>query len=244
MPFTFLVDSNGKAGAVKSVNEGNNFVVPVQIQATDGITPVDASHPLHIVLTAGTAEIGKLAAGDKVIGKIIPVNADGTEKFTTAKPGVVEVSGSKAKITSINADSSTEIEATAGVEIITITPSAGYKARLLNFYIDVLAVSGASSGTQEIYLYQGLVGDEWANTYCYLTGAYNKRLRIKGNIIDTSQPDQVLMMGMTSDQLQRNIMAIEFTTTNPLRIKIFNKTDVAQTANRRIRLVVSEEAIV
>ena len=103
-----------------SIAEGKNPVGttaantnPITIGGVDGDNKI-----VGLVLNADGSITAKLAAGTAITGKVIPVDADGDEKFTAANPASVQLTGS------ILAEQKTDSDAVANV----ITFSANISA--------------------------------------------------------------------------------------------------------------------
>ncbi|MMZ45253.1 hypothetical protein D3C76_334200 [compost metagenome] len=55
MAFTFPIDSNNKAGAVRATANNSNFYVPVVVFAPDGTTPVTSSEGVMLIRSVGSS---------------------------------------------------------------------------------------------------------------------------------------------------------------------------------------------
>ena len=104
-----------------SIAEGKNPVGttaantnPITIGGVDGDNKI-----VGLVLNADGSITAKLAAGTAIIGKFIPVDADGDEKFTPANPGKVDatLTGSRGSVI----EHRTAVTAIDKVPTITIT---------------------------------------------------------------------------------------------------------------------------
>ncbi len=176
MSFTFPVDANAKAGAVKAVGSGNAFVVPVQLQSgEDGITPVTESSPLPVagevsinqetdgttnkVVATGKAAHDAAASGNPVqVGGVYratdPAVGDGDAaslRVNTKGEAIVQVSGSNAveDITvRLHETLITRALKTAS-EGVSLTPPSGAKGCIVS--LGVFGMTGTFSEGQGVY---------------------------------------------------------------------------------------------
>jgi hypothetical protein len=241
MPFTFPSDGNGKAGAVKAVNNGNNFTVPVQIQTDDGITPIDAAHQFPVIadLKAGANLIGKVGIDQTTPGTTNKVVAgiDQTTPGTTNKV-VAELSGRKGGVPTPVQGSEVLNVAAAGTSTISITPPVGELWRIKYVYVSCPAPTGASAGGThrvDICMYDGnypAVIDE---------AGYNVAINIASNLIinvaTTERPT-------TKPEQQRAILNLVASNATPLVLCYKNYTDKTQTNTLIYRIIKEVEYIV
>jgi len=85
---------------------------PVTIGGIDGDNKVKG-----LVLNSDGSVTAKLAAGTAIVGKFIPIDADGDEKFTPANPASVQLTGSRGSVIAHR----TAITTADKVPVITIT---------------------------------------------------------------------------------------------------------------------------
>jgi hypothetical protein len=181
-----------------------------------------------------TKEMLKDSKGNYIPQWFDPV-ADDFKPIETAMP--VQLTGSKVKVTEIIADSSVSIG--AGLTgLVTIVPTAGYKARIINAMFEAPQIAGATTGTQEIDIYQGQ--EHVRNSVGMINCAFGGGITYRSGKMATggafSEPP-------TGPELQSNLWHTEFTADTPLKIRYRNATDKAQSGTRIYRLVVVEEAI-
>ena len=150
----------------------------------------------------------------------------------------VTLTGRKAKVTKINASSSSVINAGQS-QIITVSPTPGYMARLRNIFVFVYGITAATTGKQTVIFYQGTNKDQNI-IFNVNSGNPSSGMRIRSNYNQTA----TLADPTSVDQMQRNILNTVFTAENPLNIYLENSTDANQAQSRTIILFVEEEAVV
>jgi hypothetical protein len=181
-----------------------------------------------------------LPAGTNIIGKTVPVDADGDEKFTDANPANMKLTGRKLVVATGTYDQALNVSASGGTATITITPPAGELWRVKGLYINLAPPSGATSGTHEIRVYQL---SETVLFYLYAASNYGDQIRIRGGYIDVATATNGKLP--TTEQAQQNaILNLVATNDVPLGIFYKNSTDVAQTNTLNIFVAREVEYIV
>jgi len=207
---------------------------------------VGVARPLTAdVITVGKAADNAAVSGNPILlagrysttpatrdnGDVVTLETDATGSLLT------KLTGSKALVRVIMADSTVTL-GTSQSEIISITPTAGYKAKVINMFIYSPIPTGGTTGTHEFNCHFGSSVNQRAFN---IKTAYNKELLISGNApsstVDTKTPNNDAI-------INSNIQKIEFTVAEPLKIQYKNDTGATQTFSRNIRLVVIEEAII
>lgn len=155
------------------------------------------------------------------------------------KDAGIQLSGSKAQVTSINADSTGTIAGGIGLsEIVTITPTVGYMAKIVSLYFLASAPTGGSTGTHQVELYFGSSRNQ---KIFRARSVFGSSVLISSNTFITADSYKE---PSADAELNNNLINTYFDNENPLKLYYQNQTDVDQTADRVIRIVVKEVAIV
>lgn len=142
--------------------------------------------------------------------------------------------GSNIEVVEINQDQSSSVSA-AGAQNVDITAPAGQVATILGVRLDVVAPTGAASGTHEFRVQSGNSVE-----YIIARSVYSSAVSYRSSHIYVADS-----LKLPSDQAaqERALIGRMFSASQSLRINYQNNTDVAQTNNRIIRFLVKYEGV-
>lgn len=199
---------------------GNGSVIAIVKQlrklVTDAYATFGSAAPTKGLMVAGTDGTNARAIKTNEAGEVL-----------------TQLSGRKLKIKTINANSTTNVGAGA-TENVDITPTTGYKGKVLGILFSCVAPASASTGIHYLKMSNGT-----PMIPIRLSAAYNKTVLFdycEKGADTTAYPVDARI-------LYEAVTKLEYTADCPLRLAYTNSTDVAQTNIRQIYLVVEEEAI-
>lgn len=160
--------------------------------------------------------------------------SDWVTGVSTSEPNV-KLTGRKVRLTPINANSTTTINASSS-EVVTIQATPGYIAKFVTLFINIPAVSGATSGTHLIRLKL-----DTYNQVLQVTAAYNQPIIVQRFELTSTATDR---KPATDDLLGGNFAKLRFTNEIPIILDYVNNTDAAQSSTRVILFYIEEEAII
>ena len=214
-PIYLSIDNQGNVGVnVNGVTFNGNFTV-------NNIQLIDA---LNAIINPATKENQAT-----LLAAINSNNTSLSSLITTNQTALIaallnqKVSPNLKLATSYNTVSTTINAGNNG--FVTITPPSGYILEIVGLNISIPVVTGASSGTQSVYIYGGVY-----TVYGQVTAAYNKAFMIRGfgpQGYDTIIPN-------SEGAFVNSILGARFNNANPLTIQYFNNSNVS-TANSASR---------